>query len=124
MADAAKACNSMLLVMQLCSSARPSSLRHFFYLHSAPRKFSALPRVFVFGVAIGDVGHRPAPGGPENSMAACSARQTTKRASEDELSDEAIAMSKKWMAAVSRARSDGLRDLSETMAWFEVRSRH
>jgi hypothetical protein len=60
-------------------------------------------------------------GGPENVISAYRAWQTAEETPETEMSDEDIAMAKKWLAAASRARSDGLRDLGETEAWFEVR---
>lgn len=60
-------------------------------------------------------------GGPENLTAAYRAWQTAEETSEAEMSIEDIAMAKKWLAAASRARNDGLRDLGETEAWFEVR---
>lgn len=60
-------------------------------------------------------------GGPENVIAAYRAWQTAEETSEAEMSDEDMAMAKKWFAAASRARNDGLRDLGETEAWFEVR---
>lgn len=61
-------------------------------------------------------------GGPENVMTAYRAWQSAEETSDTELSDEQIAMIKKWLAAASRARNDGLRDLGETEAWFEVRA--
>ncbi|ROT44307.1 hypothetical protein [Pusillimonas sp. NJUB218] len=60
-------------------------------------------------------------GGPENVIAAYRAWQTAEETSETEMSDEDIAMAKKWLVAASRARNDGLRDLGETEAWFEVK---
>lgn len=60
-------------------------------------------------------------GGPENVITAYRAWQTAEETSEAEMSEEDIAMAKKWLAATSRARNDGLRDLGETEAWFEVR---
>jgi len=60
-------------------------------------------------------------GGPENVITAYQAWQTAEETSEAEMSDEEISMAKKWMTAASRARNDGLRDLGETEAWFEVR---
>ena len=60
-------------------------------------------------------------GGPENVIAAYHAWQTAEETSDAEMSDQDIAMAKKWLAATSRARNDGLRDLGETEAWFEVR---
>lgn len=60
-------------------------------------------------------------GGPENVIAAYRAWQTAEETPETEMSGDDIAMAKKWFAAASRARNDGLRDLGETEAWFEVR---
>jgi hypothetical protein len=60
-------------------------------------------------------------GGPENVIAAYRAWQTSEETSEAEMSDDDISMAKKWLAAASCARNDGLRDLGETEAWFEVR---
>ena len=61
-------------------------------------------------------------GGPENVMIAYRAWQSAEETSETELSDEQVTIVKKWLAAASRARNDGLRDLGETEAWFEVRA--
>jgi hypothetical protein len=61
-------------------------------------------------------------GGPENVMLAYRAWQTAEETSDIELSYEQITLVKKWLAAASRARNDGLRDLGETEAWFEVRA--
>lgn len=63
-------------------------------------------------------------GGPENVLTAYRAWQAAEESSEDEILDEDIALAKKWLAAASRARNDGLRDLGETDAWFEMRARH
>lgn len=63
-------------------------------------------------------------GGPENTMTAYRAWQTAEETSEAEMSGDDIDLAKKWLAAASRARNDGLRDLGETEAWFEVRVRH
>lgn len=60
-------------------------------------------------------------GGPDNVMAAYRAWQAAEETPESEISAEGIALTKKWLAAASRARNDGLRDLGETEAWFEVR---
>ncbi len=60
-------------------------------------------------------------GGPENVMLAYRAWQTAEESSDIELSYEQITLVKKWLAAATRARNDGLRDLGETEAWFEVR---
>lgn len=63
-------------------------------------------------------------GGPENVMLAYRAWQTAEETSDTEMSDENIAMAKKWLAAASRARNDGLRDLGEAEAWFEITMTH
>lgn len=59
--------------------------------------------------------------GPENVMAAYRVWQAAEESSEDEMSEEQITTAKTWLAAASRARNDGLRDLGETEAWFEIR---
>ena len=60
-------------------------------------------------------------GGPDEVIVAYRAWQTAEETSEAEMSEEDISMAKKWLTATSRARNDGLRDLGETEAWFEVR---
>lgn len=60
-------------------------------------------------------------GGPENVIAAYRAWQTAEETSDLELSDEHIAQVKKWLFAAQKARNEGLRELGETEAWFEVR---
>ena len=60
-------------------------------------------------------------GGPENVIGAYRVWQMAEETSEGEMSDEEISIVKKWLAATSRARNDGLRDLGETEAWFEIR---
>lgn len=60
-------------------------------------------------------------GGPENVLAAYRVWQMAEATSEDEMSGEDLSMLKKWVAATSRARNEGLRDLGETEAWFDIR---
>lgn len=60
-------------------------------------------------------------GGPDIVPAAHRAWQATEDTAESEMSAEDVALAKQWIAAATRARNDGFRDLGETEAWFEVR---
>lgn len=60
-------------------------------------------------------------GGPDAVLAAHSAWQTAEDTAETEMSLEDIVLAKRWMAAALLARSDGLREMGEAEAWFEVR---
>ena len=60
-------------------------------------------------------------GGADAVMAAHRAWQAAEDTAETEMSAENIALAKQWIAAATRARNDGFRDLGETDAWFEVR---
>jgi len=59
--------------------------------------------------------------GPEAVVQAYRAWQLAEETAETELSGEDIALAKKWIAAATRAMSDGFRDLGESEAYFEVR---
>lgn len=60
-------------------------------------------------------------GGPDVVLAAHRAWQVAEDTSETEMSAEDVALAKQWIAAATRARNDGFRDLGETEAYFEVR---
>src|SRR5690606_21533218 len=60
-------------------------------------------------------------GGPDAVLAAHRAWQAAEDTAETEMAAEDIAMAKQWIAAATRARNDGFRDLGETEAWFEVK---
>lgn len=60
-------------------------------------------------------------GGSDAVPLAYRAWQQAEDTSESEMSVEDIALTKQWIAAASRARNDGLRDLGEAEAYFEVR---
>ena len=57
--------------------------------------------------------------GPEAVVQAYRAWQLAEETAETELSGEDIALAKKWIAAATRAMSDGFRDLGESEAYFE-----
>ncbi|KAA0910857.1 hypothetical protein [Pusillimonas sp. ANT_WB101] len=60
-------------------------------------------------------------GGSDIVLTAHRAWQTAEDTAEAEMSTEDIALAKQWIAAATRARNEGLRDMGETEAWFEVR---
>lgn len=60
-------------------------------------------------------------GGSDAAPLAYRAWQQAEDTSEAEMSVEDIALTKQWISAASRARNDGLRDLGEAEAYFEVR---
>lgn len=60
-------------------------------------------------------------GGPDAVPVAHRAWQAAEDTAEAEMSAEDVALAKRWIAAATRARNDGFRDLGETEAWFEVR---
>ncbi len=60
-------------------------------------------------------------GGPDAVLAAHRAWQAAEDTAETEMTAEDVSLAKKWVAAATRARNDGFRDLGETEAWFEVR---
>lgn len=60
-------------------------------------------------------------GGPDEVLAAHRAWQAAEDTAEGEMSAEDIGLAKQWIAAATKARNDGFRDLGETEAWFEVR---
>lgn len=59
--------------------------------------------------------------GPEAVVQAYRAWQMSEETAETELSPDDIALAKQWIAAASRAMTDGFRDLGESEAYFEVR---
>jgi len=60
--------------------------------------------------------------GPEGVLTAYRAWQTAEDSSESEMSPTDIMLAKRWIAAASRARSDGLRDLGDDeQSYFELR---
>lgn len=60
-------------------------------------------------------------GGPDAVPVAYRAWQQAEETAEAEMSVEDITLTKQWAAAASRARNDGLRDLGEAEAYFEVK---
>lgn len=60
-------------------------------------------------------------GGPDNILAAHRAWKSAEDTAESEMSGEDIALAKLWMAAATRAQTDGFRELGESEAYFEVR---
>ena len=60
-------------------------------------------------------------GGPDAVTRAYRAWQHLEETAEAETSAEDIALAKQWIAAATRARNDGLRELGESEAYFEVR---
>jgi len=59
--------------------------------------------------------------GPEAVVQAYRAWQLAEETAETELSADDIALAKQWIAAATRAMTDGFRDLGESEAYFEVR---
>ncbi|MGE4336241.1 MAG: hypothetical protein AB7E55_09735 [Pigmentiphaga sp.] len=60
--------------------------------------------------------------GPESVVTAYRAWQTAEDSSESEMSATDVAQAKRWIAAASRARADGLRDLGDDeQSYFELR---
>ncbi len=60
-------------------------------------------------------------GGADAVPIAHRAWQSAEDTAEGEMSAEDIALAKQWIAAATKARNDGFRDLGETEAWFDVR---
>lgn len=60
-------------------------------------------------------------GGQDAVLAAHRAWQAAEDTAETEMAAEDVALAKQWIAAATRARNDGFRDLGETEAWFEVK---
>lgn len=60
-------------------------------------------------------------GGPDAVLEAFRAWQLAEDVAQDEMTPDDLALAKRWMAAASRARNDGLREIGEAEAWFEVR---
>lgn len=60
-------------------------------------------------------------GGPDAVPIAYRAWQQAEENTETEMSAEDIALARQWIAAATRARNDGFRDLGESEAYFEVR---
>ena len=60
-------------------------------------------------------------GGPDTVTLAYRAWQQVEETAETETSIQDIALAKQWIAAATRARNDGFRDIGETQAYFEVR---
>ena len=58
-------------------------------------------------------------GGPDAVALAYKAWQQAEETAETEMSAEDMALTRQWIAAASRARNDGLRDLGEAGAYFE-----
>ncbi|HRL22774.1 hypothetical protein [Alcaligenes sp. SDU_A2] len=59
--------------------------------------------------------------GPEAVVLAYRAWQLAEETAETELSADDIALAKQWIAAASRAMTEGFRELGESEAYFEVR---
>ncbi|MCK9511556.1 MAG: hypothetical protein M0R28_10045 [Pigmentiphaga sp.] len=60
--------------------------------------------------------------GPEGVLAAYRAWQTAEDLPEGEMSAEDVMLAKRWIAAATRARTDGLREVGEDeQAYFELR---
>jgi hypothetical protein len=60
-------------------------------------------------------------GGSDAVPLAYRAWQQAEETAETETSAEDITLAKQWIAAATRARNDGFRDLGETEAYFEVK---
>ncbi|NYT65011.1 hypothetical protein H0A58_03405 [Alcaligenaceae bacterium] len=59
-------------------------------------------------------------GGSDEVLAAHRAWQSAEDTAESEMSAEDITLAKKWIAAATRAQTDGFRELGESEAYFEV----
>ena len=60
-------------------------------------------------------------GGADAVPAAHRAWQTAQDTTEGEMSPEEITLARRWIAATTTARSEGLKEIGEGEAWFEVR---
>lgn len=60
-------------------------------------------------------------GDPDTLLAAYRAWQSAEDSGADEISPDELALARRWMTAVARARNDGLREAGETEAWFEIK---
>lgn len=60
-------------------------------------------------------------GGPDAVLEAFRAWQAAEDVAQDEMTPDDLALAKRWIAATSKARNDGLREIGEAEAWFEVR---
>ncbi|MBP6018737.1 MAG: hypothetical protein KA735_04540 [Burkholderiaceae bacterium] len=59
--------------------------------------------------------------GPDAVALAYRAWQQSEENTETDMSADDISLAKQWIAAATKARNDGFRDLGETEAYFEVR---
>lgn len=59
-------------------------------------------------------------GSPEDVVLAYQAWQMAEETDEAELSAEDIKLAKQWIAAATKAQTEGFRDLGESEAFFEI----
>lgn len=61
-------------------------------------------------------------GGADAVLIARRAWQSAEGAEESEISTEDIPLAKQWIAAATKAQQDGLRELGESGAYFEIKA--